>query len=211
MERIVVISGGGQAKVIMSILKKNGEFEVAGYVDRVDKGTILGVRYLGGDDVLQELFDAGGVRNAVIGYGQLKDVSVKKEIVQRVAKIGFSFPPVVSRCAVVNEDVVVSKGSVIIDGVVVNSGSRIGEFCLINTKSSVGHDCIIGDFTHVAPGSTLTGEVKLGKNVLIGAGATVIQCRSIGDNVIIGAGSVVVDDISEPGTYVGVPARKIDS
>ena len=55
-----------------------------------------------------------------------------------------------------------------------------------------------------------TGEVELGRNVLIGAGATVIQCRKIADNTVIGAGAVVIRDITEPGTYTGVPARKID-
>jgi len=208
MDRIVVISGGGQAKVIISILKKNREYEIAGYVDKVDKGELLGARYLGGDDVLRGLFE-NGVRNAAIGYGQLKDVSVKRDIVERVSRIGYSFPPVVSHDAIINEDVVISRGTVVIDGVVVNTGSRIGEFCLINTKSSIGHDCVIGEFTHVAPGATLTGEVRLGRNVLIGAGATVIQCRVIGDDVIVGAGAVVVEDIRDKGIYVGIPARKM--
>jgi UDP-perosamine 4-acetyltransferase len=208
MDKIVVLSGGGQAKVIISILKKNGEYEVAGYVDRVDKGDVLGASYLGDDDILERLLEKDGVRNAAIGYGQLKDASIKRKIVSRAIEAGFRFPPVISKGAIVNEDVVVSEGTVVIDGVVINSGSRIGKFCLINTKCSVGHDCIIGDFTHVAPGATLTGEVELGSGVLVGAGATVIQCRRIADRVVIGAGAVVLSDITEPGTYVGVPARK---
>ena len=209
MEKIVVVSGGGQAKVIISILKKNREFEIAGYIDKADKGEVLGVAYLGGDEVLRKLYESGGVGKAVIGFGQLKDASLKRRLAGVAETIGYAFPQVISRDAVINEDVVISRGSVVIDGVIIDAGSRIGEFCLINTKAAVGHDVQIGDFTHVAPGATLTGEVRLGSNVLIGAGATVIQCRRIADNVIIGAGAVVVNDIDEPGIYVGVPARKI--
>ena len=32
----------------------------------------------------------------------------------------------------------------------------------------------------------------------------------IGTDVVIGAGAVVVKDIEAPGTYVGVPARKLE-
>ena len=209
MDKIVVVSGGGQSKVIMSILKKNGEFEIAGYVDTVDKGAILGIGYLGGDEVLRTVFESGRAAHAVIGFGQLKDPSLKRRLAETAASIGYSFPPVISRDAVINEDVVISRGTVVIDGVIVNTGSRIGEFCLINTKASVGHDVRIGDFCHIAPGVTLTGEVQVGDNVLIGAGATVIQCTRIADNVVVGAGAVVVRDIEEPGIYVGIPARRI--
>ena len=77
----------------------------------------------------------------------------------------------------------------------------------MNTNCSVDHDCKISSFAHMAPGATLSGGVTIGENVLIGAGATVIEYKSIADNVIIGAGSVVVEDIPETGTYFGNPAR----
>jgi serine acetyltransferase len=45
--------------------------------------------------------------------------------------------------------------------------------------------------------------------VTIGTNAAVLPGINICDNVIIGAGAVVNKDITDPGTYVGVPARKI--
>ena len=209
MDRIVVIGGGGQAKVIISILKKSGGFDIAGYVDKVDKGDLLGVGYLGGDEMLREMFESGRVGKAVIGCGQLKDAVLKRRLAESALSIGYSFPPIISRDAVINEDVVISRGTVVGDGVIFSTGSAIGEFCLVNTKALVGHDVRIGNFTHIGPGAILTGESRVGDNALIGAGATVIQCRKIADNVIIGAGAVVVRDIEEAGVYTGVPARRI--
>lgn len=49
----------------------------------------------------------------------------------------------------------------------------------------------------------------MGQRVLIGAGAVVLPGVTIADDVTIGAGSVVPDNIVEPGTYVGMPARRI--
>ncbi len=51
----------------------------------------------------------------------------------------------------------------------------------------------------------------LGDNVVIGTGSTVIGPVTICDNVIVGAMSLVNKDITEPGTYVGIPAKKIST
>lgn len=50
---------------------------------------------------------------------------------------------------------------------------------------------------------------SLGDNVIIGAGSTIVGPVTICDNVVIGAMSLVNVDISEPGTYVGIPVRKV--
>ena len=95
-------------------------------------------------------------------------------------------------------------------GAVINPGVRIGKGCIINTCSSVDHDCTVGDFVHVAVGSHLCGTVSVGDGTWIGAGATVSNNVSICSDCMIGAGAVIVNDIKKSGTYVGVPARRID-
>jgi UDP-perosamine 4-acetyltransferase len=55
MEKIVVVGGGGHAKVLISILKKNADFEILGYTDLKDNGCILGIKYLGDDSVLTSI------------------------------------------------------------------------------------------------------------------------------------------------------------
>lgn len=49
----------------------------------------------------------------------------------------------------------------------------------------------------------------LGDNVVIGMGTSILGPVTICDNVIIGAMSLVNKDITEPGIYAGIPARKI--
>lgn len=54
-----------------------------------------------------------------------------------------------------------------------------------------------------------TGKVKIGKNVMIGAGAMVLAGVSIGDNATVSAMSLVNRDV-RPRTFVeGVPAKVV--
>ncbi|MEL6529899.1 MAG: DapH/DapD/GlmU-related protein [Pseudomonadota bacterium] len=55
-----------------------------------------------------------------------------------------------------------------------------------------------------------TGDVfRLGDNVVIGANTVVVGPVDICDNVVVGAMSLVNRSITEPGTYVGIPAKRI--
>jgi UDP-N-acetylbacillosamine N-acetyltransferase len=100
-------------------------------------------------------------------------------------------------------------GSMILTSTVVNAGSTIGRGVIINTGAIVEHDCTINDFCHLAPNSVVLGGCTLDCDVFLGANCTVLQGLYICPDVIIGAGAVVVSDIIEPGTYAGVPARRI--
>jgi sugar O-acyltransferase (sialic acid O-acetyltransferase NeuD family) len=85
----------------------------------------------------------------------------------------------------------------------------IGNFNYISLNSIIGHDTVIGDFVTIFPGVRIAGHVKIQDRVLIGTGAIIIENIRICSDVIIGAGSVVTKDIQEPGTYVGIPAKRL--
>jgi len=207
--KIVVVGGGGHAKVVISILKKLKTFDILGYTDLKDNGPILGAPFLGTDDILKDLKRQRVALSGIIGLGAVRVSDKRKQLWNMLIREGLDLPVVVSPAAVVNEDVSIGQGTVVLDGAVINSGSRIGRNCVINTNSTVEHDCEIGDHAHVASGATLGGGVKVGENSMVGAGATVIQYVSICPECMVGAGTVVIKDISEPGIYVENPARKL--
>ncbi|MHC4807192.1 MAG: acetyltransferase [Planctomycetota bacterium] len=211
MVDIVVIGGGGHAKVTISILKKLKSYRILGYTDLEDRGALLGVSFLGCDDRLTQLRDEYSCCAAVIGIGMLNDSGKLKrvEIFQLLKSLGFQMPPIVSPDAVVNEGVKIDSGTVVMDGVVINSGTSVGKGVILNTHCSIEHDCEIGSFTHIAPGAILSGDVVVAKEVLVGAGAVVCQNKLIGDDCVIGAGAVVITDCTDSGTYAGVPAKRI--
>lgn len=205
---LVVVGGGGHAKVLISVLKKL-EYRLVGYTDPQDKGPILGVPYLGTDDVLESLIARIDGCCAAIGLGKIDQSAKRLELAQYVRNLGFDLPPIVSPAAVTNEEVFVGAGTVVFDGVVVNSGTDVAELCVLNTNCTVEHDCSLGDNVHIGPGATVSGGVTIGSNAMIGAGSTILQGLTIAPGTLLGAGSTAIRDILVPGTYVGCPARRI--
>ncbi len=100
-------------------------------------------------------------------------------------------------------------------GVFINSGCcfqdqggiEIGDNCLI------GQQVVIATLNHnLSPDKRkdmIPKPVKIGKNVWVGAHATILSGVEIGDNAVIAAGAVVTKDVP-PNTVVGgVPAKII--
>jgi UDP-perosamine 4-acetyltransferase len=206
---IVVIGGGGHAKVLISILRKLNHSSILGYTDREDRGQVLGVPFLGTDQELGGIAARHPGLAAALGLGQVGLGKARCELWTKVQRHFVLFPSVVSPDAIINEDTSIQQGAVIMDGAVINSGSRLGVGAIVNTNCTVEHDVILADWVHVAPGATLSGGVAVGQFSMIGAGATVLEGREIAANCLVGAGAVVTTDLKEPGVYVGCPARRI--
>jgi sugar O-acyltransferase (sialic acid O-acetyltransferase NeuD family) len=209
LDEIIVIGGGGHAKVLVSGLKKSGTYKIIGYTDKTDRGSILGVPYLGKDDILAELKEENKKCQAAIGLGTVGKTEERRRLKDLLDGLGFELPAIISEHALVGEEVTLGDGTVIFDGAIINPGSTVGVCGIINTNSTVEHDCRISDYVHIATGATVSGGVHIGENCFIGAGASVVQYVTICRNCIVGAGAVVHKDILEPGTYAGNPARKL--
>lgn len=195
---IVLIGGGGHAKVVIDAIKCGREFNIYGIVDRrLKKGeSVLGIRVIGDDAVLPEVFKKG-IKHAFIGVGSVGDCKIRKKIYDNLKKIGFCLPIIIHPKAVVSKAVELGEGTFVAAGAVINPGTEIGRNVIVNTRSSIDHDCSIGNFVHIAPGATLSGEVKVGDETHVGTGASVIQGIRIGKRNMIPAGYAVRDNSYE--------------
>ena len=103
----------------------------------------------------------------------------------------------------------IGAGTVVLEQAVVHADSSVGEHCILNTGAIVEHDNRLGSYVHLSPRATLCGTVTVGDYTHMGAGSVVRNNLTICQDVIVGAGAVVVRPITEPGTYLGVPARSV--
>jgi UDP-N-acetylbacillosamine N-acetyltransferase len=130
--------------------------------------------------------------------------------IRELAEAGLPLATVISPCATIGHGATVSPGCFVGHHAHIGPLGHIGAGCIVNTAAVVEHDCVVGECCHVSIRSSVAGRSRLGVCVFVGAGATVIDNVSVADDVMVGAGSVVVTDIAEPGTYVGVPARRLE-
>jgi sugar O-acyltransferase (sialic acid O-acetyltransferase NeuD family) len=205
---VVVIGGGGHAKVLISVIRKL-PWTITCYVDPRDVGPVLGVPYGGDDGELPALLTRHPGCAAAMGVGKVDATARRAQLQAAAEALGYAFPTFVSPDAVVNDEVELGAGTAVFDGAVVNAGVVAGQTCVINTHATVEHDCRFGTNVHIGPGATVSGGVTIGDHTFIGAGAVVIHGVRIAANCLVGAGAVVTHDLTEPGTYVGTPARRI--
>jgi acetyltransferase-like isoleucine patch superfamily enzyme len=77
--------------------------------------------------------------------------------------------------------------------------------------SFVNHDGGVLILRHKYPSLEITKPIEIKDNVYIGMNSIIMPGVKIGNNVIIGAGSVVNKDIPDNSVFAGVPAKFIKS
>ncbi len=204
----IVIGGGGHAKVIISILKSYSNYKLLGYTDLIDKGIINDVAYLGTDDILLNQKENLNIFFG-LGYGRNVQDNLRNIIIQKFLNTNFIFPPLTAHSSIICKDVILNNGVQVLNNAIINSSSIIDKFSIINTGVIIEHDVLIGKFCQIGPGAVVCGETHIASDVFIGANTTIVDSISISSNVIVGAGSVVTKNITEPGTYVGIPAKRM--
>lgn len=201
MNKLVIVGASGHGKVIADIAEKLGYSDIS-FLDDAPDAKSCGIY-----NVVGKCSDARAFKGAdfVVAIG---NAQIRRKIQTEFSGNGLNVISLVHPAAVVASSATIGAGTVIMAGAVVNPCAKIGQGCIVNTCASVDHDCVLGDFVHVSVGAHVAGTVSIGDNTWIGIGAVVSNNVTIVDGCMIGAGAVVVKDINEPGTYVGVPAKK---
>lgn len=191
MTDVVIVGFGGHALSVVDSVKRTGQFNIIGYTDKKQTQYVVQFPYLGTDDVLEQLYKDACVKCAILGIGYMGKGTIRKDIFEKLKAIGYEFPIIIDPSAIVSKSAIVDEGCFVGKNAIVNAHAQVGKMCIINTGAIVEHECNVGDFSHIAVGATLCGQVHVGKECLIGANATVIQCQKIQDHEIVPAGVVI--------------------
>ncbi len=207
MKKIIIIGAGGHGQVVADALFQMEDADPVAFLDEnpeVIGKKVMGIPVPGGNAALAEIKHDG----IVVALG---NNSLRKRIFDELTDAGETLFTVIHPYAIIAPNVKVGKGCMILAGAVINTGAKIKDNTIINTNATIEHHNVIGPHSHVAPGSTLGGEVVVGEESMVGIGATVLPRIKIGNNSMLGAGAVAIHSIPDRKTAVGIPACTLES
>ena len=198
--KYAILGAGGFAKEVREILLEQGISPelVQFYVEE---------RFLSDTSNAKSFLELPHTGNHVaylgVGDGKLRENWISQ------SRDHCEFAPLVHPTAILGNNVELGEGVIVTAYSHLTCDIVVGKGVQFNLQTTLGHDCIIGDFVTTAPKVAISGNVCVGRHVTFGTSSTVLPGISICDDVVVGAGAVVTKDITEPGTYVGVPAKRI--
>jgi sugar O-acyltransferase (sialic acid O-acetyltransferase NeuD family) len=206
MKTIHIIGSGGHTRSSINLLKQyfketsfciyddSYDYDIEEYIDDVK---IVGkVSKLNNENIEKKIFLSIGDNKTRENYfNYFHNKVLKKSLIHTTVYK--------------ENNITIGVSNQIFANVYMNSQVLIGDNNIINTGVILEHEVKIGSHNHISVGAKICGRVTISNRCFIGAGAVIIDKISICDDVIVGAGSVVINNITEPGTYVGNPARKI--
>lgn len=183
--------------------------DILGFLDRAERvgELVMGYPILGTDQEIEHFL--GSDNGFLVALGHLGSAEARAGLFTKAQAKGAVFPAFVTRDAFVDRTAQVGAGTIVMHRAFLNAGVVVGLNGIINTGAIIEHDAILGDHVHVSTGAVINGGVSLGSSSFVGSGVIIKQNIVVGPNVVVGAGAVVVRDLLEPGTYAGVPARRI--
>lgn len=195
MKKIILIGAGGHCVSCIDVIELGKKFSIYGLIDNGNKKKLLGYKIIGKDGDLNNI--SKKVQYAVVTLGQIKNFQIREKIFNKILKIGFKIPSIISPLSYVSNKAIVGKGSIVMHGAIINAGAKIGKNCIINSKALVEHNVIVEDNCHISTGATINGGSKIKKNTFIGSCSVVKQNIKIGKNSFINANIFVDKDLKE--------------
>jgi len=209
-KKIAIFGSGGfgleVATLIDNINAIDHCWEFIGFFDDNPKSDIInGHKVLGG---INELNRWDSLLYLVLALGMPK---TRKNIQEKIINENILYPVLIHPSVIMGNKGLISigEGSIICAGNILTTNIKIGKQVILNLACTIGHESEIGDYTSFMPSCHISGEVCIGRGNYWGTGAKVINMKTIGNNVIVGAGAVIIENIQDDVTVAGIPAKVI--
>jgi UDP-3-O-[3-hydroxymyristoyl] glucosamine N-acyltransferase len=178
--RVVIVGAGGHGQVVADMIAAGARvgddfLHLAGFLD--DAPGLVGTE-VGGVPVIAKLVGLSRVAADafVVAIGSNSE---RARISQQLQSAGRLLVSVQHPQASVSGTVTIGEGTMVSAGAV-----------------------DIGDYTHIAPGVHLGGEVSIGGRALVGIGAVALPRCRVGGGCTSGAGAVVIGEVPDGVTMV---------
>lgn len=198
---MVIVGASGHAKEVFDNYQNTENLFFFDNVSSFEKPILFDKKIIQSFDELHEIETQ---KEFILGLG---GVLHRYNLYQKFVDLGFKPHSIIAKNAQVSASANLGDGLNIMSFVFIGPDSNIGKGSLINAHSSIHHDVVIGDFVEISPGAKILGNSTIGAFSTIGTNATILPKVKIGKNVIVAAGAVVTKDVPDNCMVAGVPAQ----
>ena len=146
----------------------------------------------------------------VNAIGSERNHARRAEILARTGLAAAQFATLVHPAASVSPRAELGYGCFVGFGACVGGQVRGADQVWIAARCVVGHDSVLEYASVLAPGTILSGHVRLGPCCYLGSGTLVRQGVSVGAQALVGIGAVVIRDVAPRTVVVGNPAKVLE-
>jgi sugar O-acyltransferase (sialic acid O-acetyltransferase NeuD family) len=206
MKRLAIIGSGDLGQLIAYHASNDNHYSIAGFVDDFEEldSFKVGIPILGSIKDVIELLKQDKFDCIMIGIGY-KHMTVRKAIFEMfIGRVPFG--KIIHTSAYVDSSSIIGNGSFILPNCTLDKHVIIGENVLLNTATVIAHDSKVDSHCFLAPGVNVAGKVHINECCVIGIGTTIIDNILIKPSIKTGAGAVVIENLTQSGLYLGVPA-----
>jgi len=134
----------------------------------------------------------------------------RETIVNKLPKETEYFTFIHPSAQIMDDNIEIGEGGFIGANSIITTNIKLGKHALLNRGNHIGHDTVIGDYFSMMPNSVIGGNVTIGDYVYLGSCSNIREKINLSSDITIGMNAAVVKNITERGTYVGVPVNKLD-
>lgn len=209
LKKLGIIGSGDLGQLIAHHAVQTGKYVVAGFFDDVKSvGEIAGdYKIIGSSEDVIASAESKQVDELIIAIGYKHFARRKDLFLKLLGKVKFA--NVIHPSSYVDFSCKLGTGIFILPGCTLDINVQLGDNVLLNTGCVIAHDSKIGAHSFLSPAVAMAGFSSVGESCNIGINTTIIDNITIGNNVQTGGATVVINDLLEPGLYVGNPARLI--
>lgn len=207
MKEIFIVGAGTYGEAMCELAEILG-YTVLGFFDEDESKhglKIMGCPVLGDFKDLSVKEITG--KNFIVAIG---NNSIRHQMMKSILGSGGFTPTLIHPRAVISPSARIGNGVYVQANAHIWTKVTIDDYSIISPNVVIAHHTSIGKACLISNLSGVGASIKIGNQVFIGMGSTIVTgVKSVGENSIIGAGAVVLKDVEKNSVYVGIPAKKI--
>lgn len=201
--RMLIYGAAELAEVCHYYFDRDSDYEVIGFLvddEYLKESKFAGLTVFPWSKAI-ELFPPKDF-DCFVALGYSKVNLARKEVYEKVKKLGYSCPSYISSKAVVLNELAIGENCLILEHNTIQPFVKIGSNTTIWSGNHLGHHSVIGSHVFITSHVVISGGVSIGDQSFIGVNATIRDHISIGEGCIIGAGSVIMKSTDPYSVYV---------